>query len=175
MSSEDPWEVLALEGSISDQNEAKIQRKRTLFQNQFWFGYNFLPGTFFSIPFSQVIYIFPVLSIDTNDGHICGHIESGHNGHYGHFDLFGHYGPTRYGHKYAHYWCLWKEQEKCRSPTKTELKKLHQVKSYSQIKIDSEIMAISFVFWPRFDTKLSRLGQALPRGPQSSSLCFRNQ
>ena len=146
MSSEDPWEVLALEGSISDQNEAKIQRKRPLFKNQFWFGYNFLPDSVFSIPFLQVIYIFPVLSIDTNDRHICSHIESGHNGHYGHFDLFGHYGPTRYGHKYAQYWCLWKEQEKCKSPTKTELKKLHQVKSYGQIKIDSEIMAVSFVF-----------------------------
>ena len=88
--------MLALQGSISDKNEANIQRKRTLFQNQFQFGYNFLPGTFFSIPFSQVIYIFSVLSIDTNDGHICGHIESGHNGDYGHLDLLGHHGPFLY-------------------------------------------------------------------------------
>ena len=124
----------------------------------------------FSIPFSWA-----VLSIDTNIGHISGNIESGHNCQNGENGHNGHYGLTWYGHKYAHYWCLWKEQEKCRSPTKTELKKLHQVKSYSQIKIDSEIMAISFVFWPLFDTKLTRLGQALPRGPQSSSLCFRNQ
>ena len=27
-----------------------------------------------------MIYIFSVLSIDTNNGHICGHIELGHNG-----------------------------------------------------------------------------------------------
>ena len=47
----------------------------------------------------------------------------------------------------------WKSGEKGRSPMKTELKKLHQVKSYSQIKIDSEIMAISFVFLPHFGTK----------------------
>ena len=46
------------------------------------------------------------------------------------------------GHKYGNYWCLWKDQEKCRSPMKTELKKLQQFKSYGQIKIDTEIRAI---------------------------------
>ena len=45
-------------------------------------------------------------------------------------------------------------------------------KLVSQIKIDSEIMAVSFVFLPHFGPKFDPLGQALPRGPQSSSLCF---
>ena len=34
----------------------------------------------FSIPFSLVTYIFPDLSIDTNDDYIQDHIKSGHNG-----------------------------------------------------------------------------------------------
>ena len=91
----------------------------------------------------------------------------GHDGLKGPNGHNRHYGPTRYGHKYAHHWCLWKEQEKCRSPAKTELKKMYQVKSYSQIKIDSGIVAVSFVFLPHFGPKLTPLGQALPRGPQS--------
>ena len=146
MSSEDPWEVLALEGSILDQNEAKIQRKWPLFQNQFSFGYNFLPDAVFSILFSLVIYVFPVLSIVTNIGHICGHLEAGHyscNGQNGHN---GHYGLTRYGHKYAHYGCLWKEKGKCRSPAKTELKKLHQVKVIAKSKLVREEWPFSLYF-----------------------------
>ena len=39
---------------------------------------------------------------------------------------------------------------------KTELKKLRWVKSYGQIKIDSENMAVSFVFWPHFSQNLKR-------------------
>ena len=113
--------------------------------------------------------------MDTNNGRICGHSLSGHNGQFGHFDHFGHYGPPQYGQKYNQYWCLWREQEKCRSPAKTELKKMHPIKSYGQIKIDSKIMAVSFVFSRHFDPKFAPLEQALPRGPQSSSLCFWNQ
>ena len=37
---------------------------------------------------------------------------------------------------------------------KTELKKLHRLKSYGQIKFDSENMAVSFVFWPQFGQNL---------------------
>ena len=63
---------------------------------------------------------------------------------------------AQYGQKYGLYWCLWKEYEKCGSPVKTELKKLRWVKSYGQIKIDSENMAVSFVFWPHFSQNLKR-------------------
>ena len=49
---------------------------------------------------------------------------------------------------------------------------MHLVKSYGQIKIDLEIMAVSFVFLPHFVPKIAPLEQALPRGPQSSSLGF---
>ena len=108
----------------------------------------------FQILFSQVIYIFPDLSIDTNNDHICGHNIPCQNGHYGHFDHFVHNGLNQYGHYHGHYCCLLKDQEKCRSPVKRELKKLQLVKSYGRIKINSEIMAISFVFWADFSTGL---------------------
>ena len=89
-----------------------------------------------------MICIFPALSIDTNNDHICGHIIPFHDGHLGHFEHFGHYGLTQYGPEYGHHWCLWKDQEKCRSPMKTELKKLQRFKSYGQKKIYTEIRAI---------------------------------
>ena len=54
-----------------------------------------------------------------------------------------------YGHEYGQYWCLFEDQEKCRSVEKAELKNLQRFKSYRQNKIKSEIMAISFVFWAR--------------------------
>ena len=57
MSSEDPWEVLALKGQISDQNEAKIQRNRPKFQSQFWLPNNLLPDVVFSIPYWRIIII----------------------------------------------------------------------------------------------------------------------
>ena len=57
---------------------------------------------------------------------------------------------------------------------KVELKNLHWFKSDGQNKINSEIMAISFVFSPHFCPKLTTLEEALPMGPQSSSLCFWN-
>ena len=50
---------------------------------------------------------------------------------------------------------------------KMELKKMHPIKSYGQIKIDSKIMDVSFVFSHHFDPKFAPLEQALPRGPQS--------
>ena len=52
---------------------------------------------------------------------------------------------------------------------------MHPIKSYGQIKIDSEIMAVSFVFLPNFGPKFAPLEQALSKGPQSLSLCFWNQ
>ena len=75
-----------------------------------------------------MIYIFPDLSIDTNNDHINSHIESGHCGQNGQNGHNGRFGTVYYGHKYGHYWCLLKDQEKCRSPVKTELKKLQRVK-----------------------------------------------
>ena len=36
-------------------------------------------------------------------------------------------------------------------------------------------MANSFVFWPYFGLTMTTPGEALPMGPQSSSLCFWNQ
>ena len=58
---------------------------------------------------------------------------------------------------------------------KTELKNMHRIKSYGQNKIGCEIMAISFVFWPIFRTKMALPEAALPMGSQSSSLYFWNQ
>ena len=105
------------------------------------------------IPFSWAICIYPALSIDTNNGHICGHIMPFHDSHYGHFDHFGYYGLTQYGPEYGHHWCLWKDQEKCRSTMKTGSKKLQRFKSYGQIKIYDEIRT-SLIFWPKLSTSL---------------------
>ena len=87
-------------------------------------------------------YIFPDLSIDINDDHIQDHIESGHYGQNGQNGPNGRHRMKKNGHKYSNYWCLWKDQEKCRSPMKTELKKQQRFKSYGQINIRIEIMAI---------------------------------
>ena len=93
-----------------------------------------------------MIYIFPDLPIDSNNDHNNGHIDSGHYGQIGQNGHNGRFGMVYYGHKYGHYWCLLKDQEKCRSPVKTELMKLQQVKSDGRMKKTSEIMAIFFVF-----------------------------
>ena len=77
-----------------------------------------------------------------------------HDGHFGHFEHFGHYGLTQYGPEYGHHWCLWKDQEKCRSPMKTELKKLQRFKSYGQKKFTLKLGPFSFVFWPEISTSL---------------------
>ena len=45
----------------------------------------------------------------------------------------------------------------------------------AKFKMDNEIMAVSFLFWPHFGPELTSLEQALPRGPQRASLCFWNQ
>ena len=82
-----------------------------------------------------MIYILPALSKDTNNDHIHGHIKSGHNGQNGKNGQNGHYGMADYGREYSRNWILWKAQEKCRSPAKTVLKKMHWVKSYGQNKI----------------------------------------
>ena len=37
------------------------------------------------------------------------------------------YALTQYGHEYGHHLCQWKDQEKYRSPMKTELKKLRRL------------------------------------------------
>ena len=52
---------------------------------------------------------------------------------------------------------------------------MHRIKSYGQNKIQSHIMAISFVFLPYFCPKMATPEEALPNGPQSSSLYFWNQ
>ena len=59
-----------------------------------------------------------------------------------------------------------KEQDKCRSPVKSKLKKLNQVKIYGSIKTDSEIIAVLFVILHNFSSKFGPLRQALPKGPQ---------
>ena len=52
---------------------------------------------------------------------------------------------------------------------------MHRIKSYGQNEIQSHIMAISFVFLPYFCPKMATPEEALPNGPQSSSLYFWNQ
>ena len=39
---------------------------------------------------------------------------------------------------------------------------MHRFKSYGQNKMNSEIMAISFVFWPYFGPKMTTPKEALP-------------
>ena len=92
--------------------------------------------------FSWVTYFFPDLSIDNNDDHIQGHIELGHHNQIDQNGHNGRLGMICYGHKYGPYWCLWKDQKKCRSPMKTESENLHRFKSYGLIKTDTEFRAI---------------------------------
>ena len=49
---------------------------------------------------------------------------------------------------------------------------MHRIKSYGENKILSHNMAISFVFLPNFRPKITHPEEALPSGPQSSSLYF---
>ena len=63
----------------------------------------------------------------------------------------------------------------CNSPRKTELKNMHRIKSYGENKILSHNMAISFEFLPNLRLKMAYPEEALPGGPQSSSLYFWNQ
>ena len=58
---------------------------------------------------------------------------------------------------------------------KTYLKNMYRIKRYGQNKIRSHILAISFVFLPYFCSKKATPKEALPNGPQSSSLYFWNQ
>ena len=101
MSSEDPWEVLPLDWSISSKTEAKVQRKWPVFQNRFCFGYNFLTNANFSILLSLLIYTFPILRKDIDINHIQGQNIPGHNGQYGQNGHNGRYGIASYGHKYG--------------------------------------------------------------------------
>ena len=179
MSSEDHWEVLPLEWPFSDKKMAKIQRKWPQFATVFRFGRNFLYDACFSIPFSLVTYICSILCSGTHIDHhfgyflaiFCGAIMVN-------FSKLTIMAPKKwlwYGHRCVLYGCLHKEGEKCRSPMKTNLKNMHRIKSYGQNKIRSQIMAISFVFLPYFCPKMATPEEALPNGPQSSSLYFWNQ
>ena len=88
----------------------KIQRKSAIsdpfFTFFFCFGHNFLTNVNFSNPFSQAIYILPVIRRDTHNDHIYGHIMSGHNGQFQQNSHNGHSCMARYGHKYGQYGCL---------------------------------------------------------------------
>ena len=108
-----------------------------------------------------MIHIFPVLRIDTNIGHIYGHIDACHNGHYGLFVENGHYGISQYGHRYGQYWRLCEEQEKCGSPVKAELKNMHRLKSYGQNKIYCQKVAKNERFTLYFDPKIKMGGHQL--------------
>ena len=129
-----PFEVL-------DQNTKEIIHFCLLFHKIFCFGHNFWTDAYFSIPLSQVIHIFPVLRIDTNINHICGHINSCHNGQSQQNGHNGHNGLPWYGHNYGQYWCLFEEQEKCGLPVKAKLKNVRRFRSYSQNKIFYEKVA----------------------------------
>ena len=107
-----------------------------------------------------MIYILPALSKDTNNDHIHGHIKSGHNGQNGKNGQNGHYGMADYGREYSRNWILWKAQEKCRSPAKTVLKKMHWVKSYGQNKIFYENLTKNFRFPLYFGSKLKMGGRS---------------
>ena len=149
-----------------DQNTKEIIHFWLIFHEIFCFGHNFWTDAIFSNQLSQVIYIFPVLCIDTIIGRIHGHMKPCNKDHYGHFVDIDHYGLAHFGHRFDRYWCLFEEQEKCRSTVKAELKNMHRFKSYGQNKIDYEIMIISFVFWAYFWPKMTTLEAALPMGPQ---------
>ena len=124
------------------------------FNPDFDLAITFKPLLFFSFPFSWLTYIFPDLSIDTNNYYICGHFFSFYDGHLCHFDHFGHNGLIQYGLEYGHHGCLWKHQEKCRSPMKAELKKRQRFKRYCQIKIGIENRAIFLCIFPQIFNEL---------------------
>ena len=107
-----------------------------------------------------MICIFPALSIDTNNDHIHGHIESEHDSQKGQNGQNGHYGMAEYGRNYSRNWCLWKEQEKYRSPEKTVLKKMHRLKSYGQKKIFYENSTKNCRFPLYFGSKLKMGGRS---------------
>ena len=119
----------------------------------FYFDHNFSQDPSFLKPFSLVIYILAILSLDNHKGHIYGHNGAGHYGHYGHYGQNGHNGLPLYGHEYDLYGCLMKEWPKCRSPVKTVLKKMDLVKSYGQNKKKNEKNCI---FWAISFMKLAR-------------------
>ena len=104
------------------------------FPKFFYFVHNFSQDPSFSKPFSLVIYILAILSIETHKGHIHGHNGAGHYGHFGHKVHNGHNGLALYGHEYDLYGVLMTEWPKCRSSVKTVLKKMDPVKSYGQNK-----------------------------------------
>ena len=87
-------------------------------QQQICFAHCFLTNKVINLIPWQVIYIFPYLSIDTQLGHIYGHIAIWRNGLYGHNGHNGHYGLTIYGHGYGQVGCLFEGMGKCRSPVK---------------------------------------------------------
>ena len=83
-----------------------------------------------------------------------------------HFLPFGHNVSTGNGHimtiNMAIIGIKMKPSQKYRSTTKTAWKNVSLVKSYGPIKIQYQIMVISFVFLPLYSIKMAILGEALP-------------
>ena len=67
-------------GTFSASKEAKIQRKWQKFHTRLSFGFIFWSDAYFSVPFSQVIYVYIALHIKTNMDNICVDIKSGNYG-----------------------------------------------------------------------------------------------
>ena len=72
-----------------------------------------------------------------------------------------------YDHQYFQYGYHFEEQQICKSPVKTVLKKLIPTKSYGQNKILSPKMAISLVFLVHFGLKSEISEAPFPIGAQS--------
>ena len=66
-------------------NRKEIPKNTKENRYRFCFGHNLLNMSAINLIPWQVMCVFPTLSIDTQLGHIHGHLWSGHNGHYGHF------------------------------------------------------------------------------------------
>ena len=99
----------------------------------FFMKYFILAITYFSIPLSQVIHIFPILRINTNIDHICGCIRLFHDYCYGHLNNFGNYGSSQNCHKYGRYWCFAKIMKNVDDLSKWNSKKIHPVKIYNPV------------------------------------------
>ena len=55
---------------------------------------------------------------------------------------------------------------------KTEFKKKHRSKSYGLNKIDTRILAISFVFWANLRPKMATVKENTSNGPQEPIFIF---
>ena len=122
--------------------------KWPLSHSQFCFGNNFLTSAYSSILLSMLIYIFPVLRVDTNIRPVFGYIKLCHNSHNSHFAILP-IMTIRVLNMVL--MCMWR------------------IGKWICIGWNHDhFLYIFAIFRPKNE-------ESLPMGPRSSSLCFWNQ